>query len=279
MSSRDSVSYEPFRSHGGPEGSHTIDDTDTEKLIGPEPNERSFKLKPPIRHNKPSPSQPSRTRTIRIGLRVVALLFAISILGIQAWSAYKWVSTRNEFVFNPKTRLNTRAWAITDGWPTWTVIGAAVIATVIQLSALTSHLCVCVSLPPPAPSIIINSSPEPTYFIAKLTKTRTAREPPQLSPAHHSRQPNLHSPHNSLDSRHGLLQTRQPQRPPQENVGYLDLELSSTERQGEDPVEHAVYDAGELNNSLIKRNFCCLRLTLVKIIGIYLDSVDHRARH
>lgn len=82
---------------------------------------------------------------MRVGLRIVALIVSVTVLGVQVYSAYIWLSTRDRIVFNRATKLNTRSWAVIDTWPTWVMIAAAGVATMIQLSALISHLCVCVS--------------------------------------------------------------------------------------------------------------------------------------
>ena len=135
-----SSSYEPFRHHPHREGEV---DEDSEKLIAPDAQERNASKILHQRH-KPAFGKATRGKHARIGLRIVALVFAITILGVQAHSAYVWLSTRNQYLFNNTTKLNTRSWAIINGWPTWVMIAAAVVATVIQISALTSHLCTCV---------------------------------------------------------------------------------------------------------------------------------------
>ncbi|KAJ9614015.1 hypothetical protein H2200_002151 [Cladophialophora chaetospira] len=133
-------SYEPFRNHPNRDGDYG---DAAEKLIAPGAHERNNSRSYLPERHKTGPGKATRGKHARVGLRVIALIFAITILGVQAHSAYVWLSTRNNTHFNPTTKLNTRSWAIIDGWPTWVMIAAAVVATVIQLSALTSHLCVC----------------------------------------------------------------------------------------------------------------------------------------
>jgi hypothetical protein len=138
MSTQEASAYEPFRNnrHAG-----AATGEDTEKLIQGEPREAG----PEYSTRRKEPKQSGTIQRVRISFRVIAFILAVTILGVQAWSAYKWLSTRNQWVYNPKTKLNTRAWAIIDGWPTWVMMAAAVVAMVIQMTALTSHLCVCVS--------------------------------------------------------------------------------------------------------------------------------------
>ncbi|KEF52006.1 uncharacterized protein A1O9_11996 [Exophiala aquamarina CBS 119918] len=134
-----SSSYEPFRSH--PQRDGDVDEA-SEKLIAPDAHERNAN-NIRLQRDKPAHGKATRGKHARVGLRVIALIIAITILGVQVHSASVWLSTRNQYFFNNTTKLNTRSWAIIDGWPTWVMIAAAVVATVIQLSALTSHLCVC----------------------------------------------------------------------------------------------------------------------------------------
>jgi hypothetical protein len=140
MSPGEASSYEPYRKHspGGP-----LAGEDSEKLIVPEPHEGGSQYFQ--RSNGKGLRQRRDTRTVRISFRAVAFVLAVTILGVQAYCAYTWLSTRGQYFYNPTTQLNTRAWAIIDGWPTWIMMAAAVVAIIIQLSALTSHLCVCVS--------------------------------------------------------------------------------------------------------------------------------------
>lgn len=81
---------------------------------------------------------------VRTALRVLALLIAVSVLGIQAHTAFTWMDTRNETYYNSSTGFRTRSWAIIEGWPTWLMLGVAAFGTLVQALALTS-LCSCVS--------------------------------------------------------------------------------------------------------------------------------------
>ncbi|KAK5056704.1 hypothetical protein LTR84_012236 [Exophiala bonariae] len=134
-----SSSYEPFRSRS--QGTEDIKE-DSEKLIEPEPQRETTSLTLP-RLQSPSSGRAKHAKHARVGLRVVALAIAVTVLGIQVHSAQIWLSTRDRVVFNRTTKLDTHSWAVIDMWPTWTMIAAAGLATSIQLSALTSHLCIC----------------------------------------------------------------------------------------------------------------------------------------
>lgn len=138
MSTEAVSSYEPFRK-SNPDG--TAYEEDTERLIarGSHNGGSEYSLRGKTQRKRQA------TQRIRISFRAVALILAITILGIQAYSIYTWLSTRGQYFYNPATQINTRAWAIIDGRPAWIMMAAAVVAAVIQLSALTSHLCVCVS--------------------------------------------------------------------------------------------------------------------------------------
>jgi hypothetical protein len=130
MLTQEASSYERFRGNTPEE--------DTEKLIAHKGGSKHVQY-------KKAPKQRRSTQHVRTSFRVLAFVLAVTIIGVQAYSAYTWLSTRGQYVYNPTTKFNTRAWAIIDGSPTWTMLAAAVVATIIQLSALISHLCVCVS--------------------------------------------------------------------------------------------------------------------------------------
>ncbi|KAL7930770.1 hypothetical protein V8C35DRAFT_329999 [Trichoderma chlorosporum] len=75
--------------------------------------------------------------SVRIILRLLALAFALSIIGVQSHVAWVWDQSRNETVQNPQNGFRMRAWAAQmDLWPTWVNIGAGVIASVIHISSL-----------------------------------------------------------------------------------------------------------------------------------------------
>ncbi|RFU79997.1 hypothetical protein TARUN_2219 [Trichoderma arundinaceum] len=79
--------------------------------------------------------------SVRIVLRLLALAFALSIIGVQSHVAWVWNQSRNETVQNPQSGFRMRAWAAQmDLWPTWVNIGAGVIASVIHISSLIT-LC------------------------------------------------------------------------------------------------------------------------------------------
>ncbi|OAL42863.1 hypothetical protein IQ07DRAFT_650622 [Pyrenochaeta sp. DS3sAY3a] len=136
MSTEAVSSYEPFRERD-PDG--TAYQEDTERLIARGSHNGGSEYSPRGKVQR----KRQTTQRVRISFRVVALILAMTILGVQAYSIYTWLSTRGQYFYNPATRINTRAWAIIDGRPAWIMMAAAVVATVIQLSALTSHLCVC----------------------------------------------------------------------------------------------------------------------------------------
>lgn len=85
--------------------------------------------------------------TWRIVVRGVALVAAASIIGVLAHASAVWSSTREVIQTNPNG-YRLRAWPVRiDLWPTWVMLGAAVIAVVVQtLSLLT--FCGPVKLPP-----------------------------------------------------------------------------------------------------------------------------------
>lgn len=77
----------------------------------------------------------------RIALRVVALVLALSVIGVQAHAAIEWNRTRDQMVQDPSNGFRSRAWpAETDLWPTWTNIIAGGIAAIVHISALVT-LC------------------------------------------------------------------------------------------------------------------------------------------
>jgi hypothetical protein len=92
-------------------------------------------------HTRHAPFQAARTI-----LRILSLFIAITILGIQAYSMYTWLKTRNQTARNSTTGLQTKIWAVIDPWPTWVMLGAAVAASVVHLIAFGS-LCGCVRYP------------------------------------------------------------------------------------------------------------------------------------
>lgn len=79
--------------------------------------------------------------SVRVVLRLLALAFAASVIGVQAHIARVWDQSKNETVQNSQTGFRMRAWAAQmDLWPTWVNIGAGVIASVIHISSLLT-LC------------------------------------------------------------------------------------------------------------------------------------------
>ncbi|KAL6806404.1 hypothetical protein GGI42DRAFT_352221 [Trichoderma sp. SZMC 28013] len=81
------------------------------------------------------------SESVRVVLRLLALAFAASVIGVQAHVARVWDQSKNETVQNSQTGFRMRAWAAQmDLWPTWVNIGAGVIASVIHISSLLT-LC------------------------------------------------------------------------------------------------------------------------------------------
>jgi hypothetical protein len=130
-------SYEPYRHVGDDDSEHA------EKLLAPGPAERSYDAGNGPLHtvNKPRTAPHAHVRTV---LRSLALLVAVSVLGIQAYTAFVWLDTKHDTYYNPATRLQTRSWASLNISPTYLMLGVGAFATLVHLLALTS-LCSCVS--------------------------------------------------------------------------------------------------------------------------------------
>jgi hypothetical protein len=72
----------------------------------------------------------------RVLVRVVALAVAASIIGVLSHAAAVWFTTRKVVQQQPNG-VRQRAWPNhLDGWPTWVMLGAAVIAVVVQILSL-----------------------------------------------------------------------------------------------------------------------------------------------
>lgn len=82
--------------------------------------------------------------SFRVGVRITTLAVGLAIVGVLAHAAAVWFSTRYVVQRQPDG-TRQRAWpAHMDLWPTWVMLGAAVIAIVVQTLALLT-LCGCVS--------------------------------------------------------------------------------------------------------------------------------------
>lgn len=110
----------------------------------------------------------ARFQTARTFFRVLSLVLAITIIGIQAYSVYMWLKTRNKSTKNQTTGFQTKIWAIIDPWPTWVMLGVAVAAVVVHFIAFGS-LCGCVCLES-LPLLILKNSGIKTNLIARSTK-------------------------------------------------------------------------------------------------------------
>lgn len=74
--------------------------------------------------------------SVRVAIRIFSLVAAASIIGILGHASMIWFSTRNVIRQQP-SGLRQRAWpAHMDLWPTWVMLGAAVIAVFIQIASL-----------------------------------------------------------------------------------------------------------------------------------------------
>jgi hypothetical protein len=120
------MSYEPLRHHSR----QAVDDEDhARKLLAPEsegyqdrrhsvPGNTSVNNisintspRPSFSNARDLPHRPAVRQPksyLRIALRLVGFVFAAVILGIQAYSVAKWITTRKDWWYNPKTKLRTR---------------------------------------------------------------------------------------------------------------------------------------------------------------------------
>ncbi|KIW30784.1 uncharacterized protein PV07_02485 [Cladophialophora immunda] len=72
----------------------------------------------------------------RVLVRIIALAVAASIIGVLAHAAAVWFTTRNVVQQQP-SGMRQRAWPNhIDVWPTWVMLGAAVIAVIVQILSL-----------------------------------------------------------------------------------------------------------------------------------------------
>ncbi len=77
----------------------------------------------------------------RVAIRVISLVVAVSLISILGHAAAVWIATKDVVQKDPSTGYQLRAWAANlDMWPTWTMLGAAAIALVIQVVSLLT-LC------------------------------------------------------------------------------------------------------------------------------------------
>ena len=134
MASLQHSSYEPYRSVREP------DFEDAETLLTTSPDRHIDSITKEKVHVKFAKWSNNHLRT---ALRFLALLIAMSVVGIQAHTAFIWMDTRHETYYNSSTGFRTNSWAIIEGWPTWLMLGVAAFGTLVQALALTS-LCSCV---------------------------------------------------------------------------------------------------------------------------------------
>jgi uncharacterized MAPEG superfamily protein len=72
----------------------------------------------------------------RVLVRVIALAVATSIIGVLSHATIVWFATRNVVQRQPNG-TRQRAWPNhIDGWPTWVMLGAAVLAVIVQILSL-----------------------------------------------------------------------------------------------------------------------------------------------
>lgn len=143
-------SYEPFR--------HTQDKFDADRQMDPSGDEETLLKREEYARQQSALNVPrsggdlgvrndraphARFQAIRTVLRGLSLVLAITVVGIQAYSAYIWLKTRHEAKKNQTTGLQTNIWAFIDPWPTWVMLGAAGAAVVVHLIAFGSF-CGCV---------------------------------------------------------------------------------------------------------------------------------------
>lgn len=78
--------------------------------------------------------------SIRVGIRIFALATSAAIVGVLTHSSAVWFSTRYVVQQQPDGSRQ-RAWpAHMELWPTWVMLGAAVIAILVQMLAFLT-LC------------------------------------------------------------------------------------------------------------------------------------------
>lgn len=78
--------------------------------------------------------------TVRVVIRLLALVVAASIIGVLAHATGVWFTTRDVVQQRPNG-IRQRAWPLhIDLWPTWVMLGAAIIAIFIQIVSLLT-LC------------------------------------------------------------------------------------------------------------------------------------------
>jgi hypothetical protein len=151
-------SYEPFR--------HARDNHDADRHVDAAADDETLLKQEDYARQQPALNQPrgqggrrdsdraprARFQATRTVFRVLSLVLAITILGIQAYSMYIWLKTRHQSTRNQTTGFQTKIWAVIDTWPTWVMLGAAVAAVVVHFIAFGS-LCGCVSVAPKSSGI------------------------------------------------------------------------------------------------------------------------------
>lgn len=134
-------SYEPFR--------HARDNGDADRHMDPSADDETLLKQHALNQPRSQGGRlnndraPARFQTPRTVFRVLSLVLAITILGIQVHSVYVWLKTRPQSTRNQTTGFQTRIWAVIDSWPSWVMLGVAVAAVVVHFIAFGS-LCGCV---------------------------------------------------------------------------------------------------------------------------------------
>ncbi|KAF4633703.1 hypothetical protein G7Y89_g4415 [Cudoniella acicularis] len=106
-------------------------------------HERQYGSGSAISHNYPRKERVTGPpHIVRVIIRIFALIVAASITGVLGHAAAVWFSTQN-VIQQQDGGYRQRAWpANLDLWPTWVMLGAAVVAIFIQLLSLLT-LCGC----------------------------------------------------------------------------------------------------------------------------------------
>ena len=85
-------------------------------------------------------SATSSTHSFRVAVRTFSLIIGSAVVGVLAHASAVWFSTRYVVQQQPDGSRQ-RAWpAQMDLWPTWVMLGAAVIAILVQIVAFLT-LC------------------------------------------------------------------------------------------------------------------------------------------
>jgi hypothetical protein len=158
-------SYEPFRHTA------TQDNYEADRQMAPSGDEETLLKREDYAHPQHALDVPRgrggvvghdhhapphrRFQAIRTVFRVLSLVLAITVVGIQAYSSYVWLKTRHDATRNRVTGFQTKIWAFIDPWPTWVMLGAGVAAVVVHFIAFGSFCgCVCTPTLPPAVTLL-----------------------------------------------------------------------------------------------------------------------------